>query len=216
MAATWENVAFVMCAVRSESSLSAWRNFTSLAIQHALSKDSDQTTQMHRLTGIFARHTFPEGTFSDVATHMTWSVTCTGCPQRSHDVVKTSIQRWWINVESTLFPRFVPAGLNFYISANICLHMRGCSVVCVGGGGLGGMGGGRGRSRCVWTRPSIKHFKIMHVFLLKVLYTALILAPYLKFKQYFICIILYRKYKPERSIYIIYTKGIQKKVIWLI
>ena len=36
---------------------------------------------------------------------------------------------------------------------------------------------------------------------------------FFKFKQFFICISLYRKYKPEQSIYVIYTEGIPKKVI---
>ena len=40
-------------AVWSESSLSAWRNFVFLAIQNALSEDSDQTARMRRLIGIF-------------------------------------------------------------------------------------------------------------------------------------------------------------------
>ena len=35
-----------ICAVWSESSMSAWRNFASLAIQNAASEDSDQTARM--------------------------------------------------------------------------------------------------------------------------------------------------------------------------
>ena len=41
-------------AVWSESSLSAWSNFASLAIQNAPSEDSDQTAQMRSLIWIFA------------------------------------------------------------------------------------------------------------------------------------------------------------------
>ena len=44
-------------AVWSESSLSAWRNFASLAIQKAPSEDSDQTARMRRLIRIFAGRT---------------------------------------------------------------------------------------------------------------------------------------------------------------
>ena len=47
-------------AVWSESSLSAWRNFASLAIQNAPSEDSDQTAWMRRLIWIFARRTCPK------------------------------------------------------------------------------------------------------------------------------------------------------------
>ena len=54
--------------VWSESSLSAWRNFTSLAIQNAHSEDSDQTTRMRRLIWIFTGRSCSEGRFSDVAT----------------------------------------------------------------------------------------------------------------------------------------------------
>ena len=52
-----------ICTVGSESSLSAWRNFDSLAIQNAPSEDSDQTARMRRL--ILRMY---EGAFSDVAT----------------------------------------------------------------------------------------------------------------------------------------------------
>ena len=45
--------------VRSESSLSAWRNLASLAIQNAPSEDSDQTARMRRLIWIFAGRTCP-------------------------------------------------------------------------------------------------------------------------------------------------------------
>ena len=41
-------------AVWLESSLSAWRNFASLAIQNAPREDSDQTARMRRLIWIFA------------------------------------------------------------------------------------------------------------------------------------------------------------------
>ena len=43
--------------VRSESSLSAWRNLGSLATQWALSEDFDQTGRMPRLIWVFARRT---------------------------------------------------------------------------------------------------------------------------------------------------------------
>ena len=43
-----------MRAAWSESSLSAWRNFASLAIQNAPSEDSDQTARMRSLIWIFA------------------------------------------------------------------------------------------------------------------------------------------------------------------
>ena len=56
-------------AVRSETSLSAWRNLASLAIQNAPSEDSDQTARMRRLIWIFTKRT-SEGTFSDVASHL--------------------------------------------------------------------------------------------------------------------------------------------------
>ena len=46
-------------AVWSGSSLSAWRNFASLAIQNAPSEDSDQTARMRRLIGFFAERTCP-------------------------------------------------------------------------------------------------------------------------------------------------------------
>ena len=41
-------------AVKSESSLSAWRNIAALSIQNAHSEDSDQTAQKCRLIWIFA------------------------------------------------------------------------------------------------------------------------------------------------------------------
>ena len=47
-------------AVWSESSPSAWSNFTILAIQNAPSEDSDQTAQMRRLIWIFAGRTCPK------------------------------------------------------------------------------------------------------------------------------------------------------------
>ena len=43
--------------VWSASSLSAWRNFASLAIQNVLSEDSDQTVWVHRLIWIFTGST---------------------------------------------------------------------------------------------------------------------------------------------------------------
>ena len=46
--------------VWSESSLSAWRHFASLAIQNAHSKDSDQTVHLHSLIWIFAGCTCPK------------------------------------------------------------------------------------------------------------------------------------------------------------
>ena len=47
-------------AVWSESSLSTWRVFASLAIQNVPSKDSDQTARMRRLIWIFAGRTCPK------------------------------------------------------------------------------------------------------------------------------------------------------------
>ena len=47
----------------SESSLSACRNFASLAIQNAPSEDSDQTARMRRLIWIFVGCTFRKYTF---------------------------------------------------------------------------------------------------------------------------------------------------------
>ena len=44
-------------AVLSEASLSAWRNFASLAIQNELTEDSDQTARMRWLIWIFAGRT---------------------------------------------------------------------------------------------------------------------------------------------------------------
>ena len=48
-----------MHTVWSESSLSAWRNFASLAIQNASSEDSDQTVWMRRLIWSFAGRICP-------------------------------------------------------------------------------------------------------------------------------------------------------------
>ena len=67
-----------------QSSLSARRNFVSLAIQNVPSEDFDQTARMRRLIWIFAQRTFPKvvfgrfgsdglyklGTFSDIAVHI--------------------------------------------------------------------------------------------------------------------------------------------------
>ena len=74
-ASAWENVpsdvrptktqiSLRVCAVWSESSLSAWRNFASLAIQNAPSEESDQTARMRRLIWIFAGRTSPKERFS--------------------------------------------------------------------------------------------------------------------------------------------------------
>ena len=71
---TWENIHVPsdMCAqqrlksvchlIRSESSLSTWRNFASLVIQTAACEDSDQTVWnvKSRLIWIFARHICPK------------------------------------------------------------------------------------------------------------------------------------------------------------
>ena len=46
-----------ICPVRSESSLSAWRNLGSLATHWAHSEDSDQTGRMPRLIWVFAERT---------------------------------------------------------------------------------------------------------------------------------------------------------------
>ena len=56
---TKTQISLRICAVRSESSLSAWRNLASLAIQNAPSEDSDQTARMRRLIWIFAGRTCP-------------------------------------------------------------------------------------------------------------------------------------------------------------
>ena len=50
-------------AVWLESSLPAWRNFASLAIQNAPTEDSDQTGSMPTLIRIFAGHTCPKVRF---------------------------------------------------------------------------------------------------------------------------------------------------------
>ena len=50
-------------AVWLESSLSARRNFASLAIRNAPSEDSDQTARMRRLIWIFAGRTHPKVRF---------------------------------------------------------------------------------------------------------------------------------------------------------
>ena len=47
-------------AVCLESSLSAWRNFVSLATKNAHSEDSDQTARMRSLIWIFAGRTCPK------------------------------------------------------------------------------------------------------------------------------------------------------------
>ena len=56
-------------AVWSDSSLSARRNFASLAFQNAPSEDSDQTARMRRLIWIFAGRTCPKLHIPDVASH---------------------------------------------------------------------------------------------------------------------------------------------------
>ena len=61
---TKPQISLRICAVWSESSSSAWRNFASWAIQNARSVDSDQTARLRGLIWIFARCT-PNGTFSD-------------------------------------------------------------------------------------------------------------------------------------------------------
>ena len=50
-------------AQSDQSSLSAWRNFASLAIQNPPSEDSDQTAQMRRLIWIFSVRTCPKVRF---------------------------------------------------------------------------------------------------------------------------------------------------------
>ena len=57
---TKSHIILCICAAWSETSLSAWRHFASLAIQNAHSEDSDQTAQMRRLIWIFAGRTCPE------------------------------------------------------------------------------------------------------------------------------------------------------------
>ena len=52
-----------------QSSLSAWWNFASLAIQNTPSEDSDQTAQMCMLIWIFAGH-MSESRFSNVVAHL--------------------------------------------------------------------------------------------------------------------------------------------------
>ena len=69
-ATTWENVVSDMCgqriislrisAVWSESSLSAWKNFASLAFKIEPSADSHQTAWMRRLIWIVVGRTFPK------------------------------------------------------------------------------------------------------------------------------------------------------------
>ena len=66
-AAVWESVPSIIVQP-DQSSISASRNFASLAIQNALSEDSDQTVQMCMLMWMFAGH-MQEGTLSDVWAH---------------------------------------------------------------------------------------------------------------------------------------------------
>ena len=56
---TKTQISLPITAVWSESSLSAWRNFTSLAIQNAPNEISDRTVRMRRLIWIFAGRTYP-------------------------------------------------------------------------------------------------------------------------------------------------------------
>ena len=76
-------------AACSESSLPAWGNFASLTIQNALSEDSDQTVQLHRLIRIFAGRTCPKIRFltlrhthththphTHIHTHKTCTILC--------------------------------------------------------------------------------------------------------------------------------------------
>ena len=60
---TSTQISLRMRAVWSESSLSAWRNFASLAIQNASSDDSDQTARMRSLICIFAGRICPKVSF---------------------------------------------------------------------------------------------------------------------------------------------------------
>ena len=71
--ALWENVTSDTCAQKNSNQpayphslirvLSAWRNFTSLAIKHAPNEESDQIARMRRLIWIFAGRTFPKVRF---------------------------------------------------------------------------------------------------------------------------------------------------------
>ena len=69
-------------AVWSESSLSAWSNFASLAIRNAPSEDSDQAARMRRLIWIFAWRTCSKVrflTFRFKLLRLPWRASC---PQR--------------------------------------------------------------------------------------------------------------------------------------
>ena len=54
---TLTQISLHICAVWTESSFSAWRNFASLAVQKCTSEDSDQRVEMPRLIWIFTGQT---------------------------------------------------------------------------------------------------------------------------------------------------------------
>ena len=69
---TKTQISLRMRTVWLEYSLSAWRNFASLAIQIAPSEDSDQTARMRRLIWIFAGRTYLKVRF--LTLRLIWSV----------------------------------------------------------------------------------------------------------------------------------------------
>ena len=90
------------CADWSESSLSAWRNFASLAIQNAPSEDSDQTARMRRLIWIFAGRTCPTVRFLTLR----FNYKSNSEARRAHGIVQlinTSIQSIGKLVQRLLF-----------------------------------------------------------------------------------------------------------------
>ena len=74
-------------AVLLESSLSAWRNIASLAIQNAPSEDSDQTARMRSLIWIFAGRTCSKVQFQTL-----W-LKCIKCSKAYYYIIITS---FWV------------------------------------------------------------------------------------------------------------------------
>ena len=72
MRPTKTQISLHVCAFRSDSFLSAWRNFASLAIQNVPNEDSDQNAKLHRLIWIFAECTYLKVCFQVYA--LNWTV----------------------------------------------------------------------------------------------------------------------------------------------
>ena len=72
---TKSQISMRICAVWLASSLSAWRNFVSLAIQNAPCEDSDQTARMRSLILIFAGRICPKVRFVPLRlNYQTWQL----------------------------------------------------------------------------------------------------------------------------------------------